>query len=212
MWCCWHQDAYWRRSSAYAFAGQAGVTGQEPSQGKPFWLGELCSTVATAVDVDVVAIGHLPGRAEAREGWARCGPSDDASPHRQTSRMITQADRNDLDRRPGSPTRHAGRWPDRCEIPPADSPVPGTCQTARRSLSPAVPDGRRGVSQDGSYRRVRRPWGGLWGGQLVVATRRVSGVVPVPNGGSLAAAASRGRVGGQRLARERGVPARASEH
>jgi hypothetical protein len=59
--------------------GQAGVTGQEPSQGEPFGLVNTGSTAATAVDVDVVAMGHLPGRAEAREGWARRGPSDDAS-------------------------------------------------------------------------------------------------------------------------------------
>ncbi len=39
------------------------------------------SAVATAVDVDMVARGHLPGRAEAREGWACRGPSDDASPN-----------------------------------------------------------------------------------------------------------------------------------
>jgi hypothetical protein len=39
------------------------------------------SATATAVDVDVVAMGgHLPGRAEAREGWGRQGPSDNASP------------------------------------------------------------------------------------------------------------------------------------
>jgi len=40
------------------------------------------SIAAMAVDVDVVAMGHLPGRAEAREGWACHGRSDDASPHR----------------------------------------------------------------------------------------------------------------------------------
>ena len=63
-------------------AGQAGVTGQEPSQGEPLGLGDTGSIAAIAVDVDAVAMGHLPGRAVAREGWACHGPSDDASPHR----------------------------------------------------------------------------------------------------------------------------------
>jgi len=62
------------------------------------------SMAATAVDV--VAKGHLPGRAEAREGWAAKGPSDDASPHRQTSRMITQGHSVNSKRRSGSPSMH----------------------------------------------------------------------------------------------------------
>jgi len=69
---------------------QAGVSGQEPSQGKPFRLREHRSMAATAVDM--VAMGHLPGRAEAQEAGPALAPSDDASPHRQSSHMITQGD------------------------------------------------------------------------------------------------------------------------
>jgi hypothetical protein len=38
------------------------------------------------------------GRAEAREGWARRGPSDDDSPHRQPAQMITQGHHGDFGR------------------------------------------------------------------------------------------------------------------
>jgi len=50
-----------RRHSALGLAGQADVSGQEPCQGEPLGLAERRLHSAIAVDVDVVAMGHLPG-------------------------------------------------------------------------------------------------------------------------------------------------------
>ena len=61
---------------------RAGVTEPERLALAGFLAGDAGSIAAIAVDVDAVAMGHLPGRAVAREGWACHGPSDDASPHR----------------------------------------------------------------------------------------------------------------------------------
>ena len=53
----------------------------------------LVDTGATgirAADVVVVVIGHLPGRAETRGGWASRDPSNSDSPHRRPATVITQ--------------------------------------------------------------------------------------------------------------------------
>jgi hypothetical protein len=52
-------------------AGQAGITGQNPAKARRSGSVNTGSTVATAVDVDGVAMGHLPGRAETT---GRLGP------------------------------------------------------------------------------------------------------------------------------------------
>ena len=85
-------DTSWRTGAGPARTPHASghASCQEPSQGKPFRLSEYGSTAATAVDM--VAMGHLPGRAEAQEAGPAMAPSDDASPHRQSSHMITQGD------------------------------------------------------------------------------------------------------------------------
>ncbi len=43
-------------------AGQAGITARNPARASRSGSVNTGSTVATAVDVDVVAMGHLPGR------------------------------------------------------------------------------------------------------------------------------------------------------
>jgi hypothetical protein len=57
-------------------AGEAGVAGQEPSQGEPLGWVNTGSTAATAVDVDVVAMGHLRVRLRRTKArWAAVAPA-----------------------------------------------------------------------------------------------------------------------------------------
>ena len=63
-------------------AGQAAVAGQKPCQGEPLQFGKHRLGGGDSRGCGRGSHGDLPGRAEAREGWACRGPSDDASPHR----------------------------------------------------------------------------------------------------------------------------------
>src|SRR5262249_61127705 len=94
-----HQFAYWRRSRAYASWVKPVYPAQNPGQRqvsehrlgrRPRWTRAMWwwSSVISRV-------GLRP------RGWASRGPSDDASPHRRPTQMITQGHHSDPGRCPG---------------------------------------------------------------------------------------------------------------
>ena len=82
-----------------SLARQTRIAGQEPARARRSGPVNTGSTETIAADVDVAAMGHLPGWAETRHGWASQGPSDDDSPHRQSAQMITQGNHDNPSRR-----------------------------------------------------------------------------------------------------------------
>src|SRR5215469_12396259 len=66
-WCCWHQPAYWRRSSSYASRVRPLYPAKNPASASRSVLVNTGATGTRAAGGVVVVIGHLPGRAETWE-------------------------------------------------------------------------------------------------------------------------------------------------
>src|SRR5258708_587687 len=90
-------------------AGQAGVTGQEPSQRQLLGAGEhrLGDGDHGRRGRRGGDHGYLPDPAETRKAGPAQGPSDDDLPHRQPIRKITQGHHDHPDRYAGSPSMRA---------------------------------------------------------------------------------------------------------
>ena len=86
-WCCWHQLAYWRRSSAYASRVRPRWPTRNPANASRSTLLNIGSAGMRAADGVVVVIRHLRGRAETR----RRGPPwpQQMEPHGKTAAPIT---------------------------------------------------------------------------------------------------------------------------
>src|SRR5215469_18557699 len=66
-WCWWHQLAYWRRSSSYAWRVRPLYPARKPASASRSVLVNTGATGMRAAEGVVVVIGHLSGRAETRE-------------------------------------------------------------------------------------------------------------------------------------------------
>jgi hypothetical protein len=88
-----------------SLAGQAGVPAKNPASASRSALANTGSATAITVDGDnvVAVIGHLPDLAKTRKAGPAPGPSDDDSPHRESTWLITQGHGGSLDHCPGSP-------------------------------------------------------------------------------------------------------------
>lgn len=70
---CWHWLAYWPQVRRVCLAWQAGLAGQDPARASRSGSVNTDSTKATAVDVDMVALGSSRVGLRSGERWARQG-------------------------------------------------------------------------------------------------------------------------------------------